>query len=163
MYKDAQSGEWKDLVDKHLENVATSDKTEETVTKPETLSREQYYGRIPENHLMPVKVLMKDPIYLNPNSFENIIKIFRTMLGKNKNRKWIIIYSDGVPFLLGEKVILWSFVCTDCGEKIFRESAWNKHVQEKHAQSKPSRGLEFENIWLMPGGGHIFMQMLKGE
>ena len=73
-----------------------------------------------------------------------------------------IMICDKLCMFSGEKVILWSFVCKECGEKLFKESVWSKHCQDHHPGSKPSRGLEFDNLWLMPGGGHIFMQMLKG-
>ena len=98
--KDSNSGKWLDLVDYSLQNSDETVKLDETV-KNDT-SRDSYYGRIPDHHMPPVKVIMKDPIYVNPNSFESISHIFRTMLEKNKCRKWIIIYSDGVPFLLGK-------------------------------------------------------------
>ena len=98
--KDINSGKWIDSVDYSLQNSDETVKLEETVKSD--ISRESYYGRVPNHHLPPVKVIMKDPIYVNPNSFESIAKIFRTMLEKNKCRKWIIIYSDGVPFLLGK-------------------------------------------------------------
>ena len=98
--KDSNSGKWLDLVDYSFQNSDETVKLDETV-KNDT-SRDSYYGRIPDHHMPPVKVIMKDPIYVNPNSFESISHIFRTMLEKNKCRKWIIIYSDGVPFLLGK-------------------------------------------------------------
>ena len=58
---------------------------------------------------------------------------------------------------------MWSFICQGCGDRVFKEDAWTKHCQDKHSGVAPARDLEFANIWLMPGGGHIFMQMLKGE
>ena len=97
--KDLNSGKWLDSVDYSLLN---SDKTVKDETVPNDISRDSYYGRVPHHHMPPVKIIMKDPIYVNPNSFESIIHIFRKMLEKNKCRKWIIIYSDGVPFLLGK-------------------------------------------------------------
>jgi hypothetical protein len=74
----------------------------------------------------------------------------------------IITYFNANKFA-GEKVIMWSFICKGCSERVFKEDAWTKHCQDKHSGLAPSRELEFDNIWLMPGGGHIFMQMLKGE
>ena len=178
--KDEASNKWKDDIDKCMSKEETGEQVEPNVSS--TASRDHYYGRVPQHHFPPVKIVMKDPIFENPNSFESIIQIFRAIQEKNKCREWIIIYSDGVPFLLGEKynflqiindnvkciipgekVILWSFVCNQCGDKIFKEAAWTKHCKLKHSNLAPSRRLEFDNLWLMPGGGHIFMQMLKGE
>ena len=98
--QDIKSGQWKDSVDYLVDKTGNGDKLEPSNSNK--VSRDEYYGRVPEHHLPPVKVLMKDPIFENPNSFESIIEIFRTIIKKNKHREWIIIYSDGVPFLLGK-------------------------------------------------------------
>ena len=72
------------------------------------LSREEYYGRIPHNHRPPIAPLIADPIFRNPNSFDSMIEIFRDILKKNVMRKWVAIVMDGVPYVLGLKVIAWS-------------------------------------------------------
>ena len=103
--KDLNSGKWLDSVDYSLQNSIDTVKPDETLSVG--ISRDTYYGRVPHHHMPPVKFVMKDPIYVNPNSFESIIHIFRKMLEKNTCRKWIIIYSDGVPFLLGKFIFCW--------------------------------------------------------
>ena len=97
VFKDEKTGIWMDKIDCKSEKGAEGD-----VNKEKTVTRDEYYGRVPEMHFPPVKVIMKDPIYQNPNSFESLIDIFRTIVAKNTKRDWIIIYSDGVPFLLGK-------------------------------------------------------------
>ena len=68
------------------------------------MSRQVYYGRIPHNHRPPISPRIADPIYRNPNSFESMIEIFREIRFKNRNRKWVAIVMDGVPYVLGLKV-----------------------------------------------------------
>ena len=97
VFKDEKTGVWKDKIDSNSERGAVGH-----LNSGKSVTRDEYYGRVPEMHFPPVKVIMKDPIYQNPNSFESLIDIFRTIVAKNKKREWIIIYSDGVPFLLGK-------------------------------------------------------------
>ena len=73
--------------------------------KKQKIKRNEYYGRIPHHHLPPVKPKLLDPIFCNPNSFESITKILREIISKNTCRKWIALYTDGVPYLLIYKVI----------------------------------------------------------
>ena len=96
--KEVSSDKWQDDIDTGMSKEDTGD----NVDAASTASRDHYYGRVPQHHLPPVKIVMKDPIFENPNSFESLIEIFRSIQEKNKCREWIIIYSDGVPFLLGE-------------------------------------------------------------
>ena len=125
------------------------------------ISRTQYYGRIPHNHRPPIAPVIADPIYRNPNSFDSMIEIFREIQKKNVMRKWFAVVMDGVPYVLGLKVIAWSFICEECGESVFRDSAKIKHIKTKHAEATkpPTFKLEFRNILLIPGGGHIFMNV----
>ena len=125
------------------------------------LSRTQYYGRIPHNHRPPIAPVIADPIYRNPNSFDSMIEIFRDIQKKNVLRKWFAVVMDGVPYVLGLKVIAWSMICEECSESVFKESAKIKHIKTKHekATKPPTFILEFGNILLIPGGGHIFMNV----
>ena len=125
------------------------------------LSREEYYGRVPHNHRPPITPLIADPIFRNPNSFESMIEIFREILKKNVMRKWVAIVMDGVPYVLGLKVIAWSMICEQCGESVFKETGKSKHTKLKHGRDpKPATfKQEFGNLLLIPVGGHIFMNV----
>ena len=125
------------------------------------ISRTEYYGRIPHNHRPPITPSIADPIYRNPNSFDSMIEIFREIQKKNELRKWFAIVMDGVPYVLGLKVIAWSMICVECGECVFKESGKSKHIKTKHEKEAkfPTFKLEFGNILLIPGGGHIFMNV----
>ena len=121
------------------------------------LSREEYYGRIPHNHRPPIAPLIADPIFRNLNSFDSMINILK----KNVMRKWVAIVMDGVPYVLGLKVIAWSMICDKCGETVFKETGKGKHTKEKHGRDPkpPTFKQEFGNLLLIPGGGHIFMNV----
>ena len=85
-----------------LTKLAENDNKTATIIK---MSRQVYYGRIPHNHRPPISPRIADPIYRNPNSFDSMIEIFREIQFKNKKRKWVAIVMDGVPYVLGLKVI----------------------------------------------------------
>ena len=125
------------------------------------MSRQEYYGRIPHSHRTPITPIIADPIYRNPNSFESMIEIFREMKKKNPLRKWFAVVMDGVPYVLGLKVIAWSMICEECGECVFKDAGRTKHIKARHekAQKAPTFKLEFGNLLLIPGGGHIFMNV----
>ena len=125
------------------------------------LSRQEYYGRIPHNHRPPISPIIADPIFKNPNSFESMIEIFRHIQKKNPTRKWVAVVMDGVPYVLGLKVIAWSMICEECGDTIFKETGMKKHIKSKHEkeQKAPTFKLEFSNLLLIPGGGHVFMNV----
>ena len=125
------------------------------------LTRQEYYGRIPHSHRPPIAPIIADPILRNPNSFESMIEIFREIQKKNPLRKWVAIVMDGVPYVLGLKVIAWNKICQECGETVFKDIGMNKHIKAKHekALKAPTFKLEFGNLLLIPGGGHIFMNV----
>ena len=147
-----------------FEEVADSAVNDVVIIKEEKVTREEIYGRVPEFHKAPLKPVIADPIFKNPCSFESLIEIFRVVVEKNKKRKWLVLISDGVPFVLGWKVILWSYICNECGASTFKEAGWKKHCKLKHPDKNESLTyhLEFPQLLLVPGGGHIMMNMLKG-
>ena len=107
-----------------FEEVADSAVNDVVIIKEEKVTREEIYGRVPEFHKAPLKPVIADPIFKNPCSFESLIEIFRVVVEKNKKRKWLVLISDGVPFVLGWKVILWSYICNECGASTFLEVGW---------------------------------------
>ena len=144
--------------------VEDSEERDVTVIKQQKVTREQVYGRVKEFHKAPIKPVIADPIFKNPNSFESLIEIFRIIVEKNIKRKWLVLISDGVPFVLGWKVILWSYICNECDCKVFKDAEWKKHCKTHHSdlQHPLTFRMEFHQLLLVPGGGHILMNMLKG-
>ena len=67
--------------------VEDSEERDVTVIKQQKVTREQVYGRVKEFHKVPIKPVIADPIFKNPNSFESLIEIFRIIVEKNIKRK----------------------------------------------------------------------------
>ena len=90
--------------------IEDSEENDVTIVNIQKVTREEVYGRVKDFHKEPIKPVIADPIFKNPNSFESLMEIFRIIIQKNTKRKWLVLISDGVPFILGWKVILWSYI-----------------------------------------------------
>ena len=110
-------------------------------------------------HLEPAVTKLLDPVLLNPNSFENLIKIFREILKRYSDREWIPLVTDGVPHVLGMKVLAESYICLKCSEPVFRD--FDKHRKKKASCTYAEKKLEFSKLKLIPGHGHIVMNKRK--
>ena len=110
-------------------------------------------------HLEPAIMQLLDPVLLNPNSFANLTQIFREILRMYADRQWIPLVTDGVPHVLGLKIVSESYICLKCEEPVFRD--FDKHRKKKASCTYAGKKLEFSKIKLIPGHGHIVMNERK--
>ena len=132
---------------------------EKCVTRPEY----ERFDRSDVTIFPEVKVLK--PIAVNPNSYENI-RLCLLNIGKQSGiqkygtgkRYFVFIYCDGVPYNMINRVISCTFRCTHCKQLLLsgKESSAHSHVGQEYTYS-----LEFDWVLVLPGGGHIEMNMLQ--
>jgi hypothetical protein len=88
---------------------------------------------------LAVKILLGEPILINPNSFENVTEVFRK-IGKeagikkyNGNlRDCLMIVCDGLPAVLGWNIIFNTFFCKKCQLSFNEVNKIKQHNTEIH-------------------------------
>ena len=108
------------------------------------------------------------PIFVNPCSIEALATVFRE-IGKQAGikqyggaREWLTIVCDGLPYVLGSRIIARLHKCSAC--KITLKSVEDCVQHQCIVGDEESREFiqEFDWILLQPGPGHVEMNMLKG-
>ncbi|XP_041477204.1 uncharacterized protein LOC121425250 [Lytechinus variegatus] len=120
-----------------------------------------------------VNVRAGDPIFVNPNSYQSLITVFKS-LGKQAGikkyaedgwREWVVVTCDGLPYTLGQRVIKETFTCAYCHAAIFLRESYMEHVQEHYptgiAEEDLAFSLEFDWLLLKIGHGHVEMNMVR--
>lgn len=129
------------------------------------------YEHIPSGHSDdPVNVELMDPVFVNPNSFDNLIMVMRH-IGKisgvkrygGKEREWLYICCDGLPYTMILRLTQEYFVCKKCKEGLLGSESWKKHVQQSHSENVDDveHILEFDWVQLRTGDGHYEMNLMK--
>ena len=139
----------------------------ETEQTNEDQLMETRYGHVTHNHPeVPPDVIVSDPAFVNPNSYESLTAVLRkigqdagiTRYGGNK-RSWMIVCCDGLPYHLCMKLIKETWICRKCSECIFGSEKMDNHLQHTCKHSSAYR--EFDWVLLKIGGGHYEMNMFK--
>ena len=103
-----------------------------------------------------------DPVFVNPNSVNNIAKILRH-IGKSlgitryggEKRMWSFVCCDGLPFGMVLKLIEEFLVCQLCQKEFIGADSFIKHTSEEHNNVEHVPSIrEFD--WVVPivGEGH---------
>lgn len=134
-----------------------------------TVLQSDEYHHLTEVHPKnPPKEIVGQPIFVNPCSYDAIATVLRK-LGNNTGvekygtgtRQWLAVESDGLPFVLGSRVVENTMQCAICKESIFGVDAANAHSKKYHPTAHVTYTKEFDWVLLQPGPGHIEMQMVK--
>ena len=132
-------------------------------------SEEKPYDHVPSGHpKIPPAVTMCDPVFVNPCSYE-AVKVVLRQIGKSADissygtgiREWLVLYMDGTPYILAQKLIRETFICQECGACIDGEDKLESHYRSMHAALPIKQCLEFDWVLLRPGAGHYEMNMIK--
>ena len=80
------------------------------------------------------------------------------------DREFVYLCCDGSPYVLCSRLILSTYICSICKESVSGVQESTNHVQ-KHVDDR-SQGeclmeLEFDWAILIPGPGHLEMNMVK--
>ncbi|XP_072050462.1 uncharacterized protein [Amphiura filiformis] len=120
----------------------------------------------------PIKIKARDPVFVNPNSYANMITVLQA-IGKDlkvqkydstSKRQWAVVICDGLPYSLCTKILKETYTCSVCNAAIFRRTAMAKHVAEAHdrmLQEQQELTLEFGWVLLRIGYGHYEMNMVR--
>jgi hypothetical protein len=158
-----------------------SQREEEVATELEEISMDtdvsgkkghERYNHITSNHPdQPPKIIIADPIFCNPNSYDSITLILRRIgqdagihrYGGDK-RHWTYVCCDGLPYNLALKVIEQTFICASCDKSIFGKEEIRKHERICTDDASEQHGRyyrEFDWVVLRTGDGHVEMNMMK--
>ena len=127
-----------------------------------------YYRTESQHPPLPPKVVIGDPCMVNPNGKENIMKVMahiKQQADVGGKRKWIIVWSDGLPFTQAVSLQESIFTCSVCQQDIdINKLSFKQHCIESHSKFDQS-GINFErmfgDILFLPGPGHIELNMAK--
>ncbi len=110
-------------------------------------------------------VVIGEPCLVNPNSRDSVktvLKHIRTMSGIPEQRKWVIVWSDGVPYVHMTDLIESIYTCSKCGTEIDTKGmSFHEHVSECYPDIEGSFKRVFDCIISKPGPGHIEINMAK--
>ncbi|XP_041453561.1 uncharacterized protein LOC121406620 [Lytechinus variegatus] len=117
-----------------------------------------------------VLVTAGDPVFVNPNSYQSLITVFKNIgkqVGIKKyveggKREWVAVSCDGLPFTLAQRVIKETYTCTCCNEAVFSREAYMHHLEKHSLVEVPGiMPLEFDWLLLRIGHGHVEMNMVR--
>ncbi len=102
---------------------------------------------------------------VNPNSRDSVktvLKHIRTMSRIPEQRKWVTVWSDGVPYVHMTDPIESIFTCSARGTEIDAKGmSFQERVSECHPDTESSFKRLFDCIIPKPGPGHIEINMAK--
>ena len=107
-------------------------------------------------------VFVLTPTMVNPNSYDAIQQVLLDVGMQSEihqycpesDRQFVLVYCDGVPYNLIWRVCNSTMRCSDCDVLLHSKKDCDKHI---HDNFNP----EFDWVIVVPGGGHIEMNMLK--
>lgn len=153
----------------------TTKKTDYTVPIKHAQFDEQYnvafqgptfdpYNTI-ESHVTgkPTETLT-DPLFINPCSYESVSVVFDHILTVS-DREWVAVGCDGLPYILGSRVIQRYHTCSKCLEKLKSEDTFLQHCTDIHNMKdgdvNTTECKSYGKLLLIPGLGHYEMKYTK--
>ncbi|XP_071166182.1 uncharacterized protein [Mytilus edulis] len=134
-----------------------TDVVNDEIISPHTKPQDRYTF-IPSRHPdeKPV-VIMGDPAFENPCSYESVEKVFnhileQTNIGSNDGRKWTMVGFDGLPYALGSRMQDSFFKCDECTREFVCREEFEEHRKEhSHCMLTPLINCrKYNNIVLIP-------------
>ena len=122
-------------------------------------------------------VQVGEPCMVNPCSHEAMDEVMSHFkkccnVGPHCERKWTILASDGVPYILASDIQDNFYICNNCNIEVDRKNItdeeFNEYIQVHCQSCKQNNGTEAEqflqrhqHILLLPGPGH--MELNEGK
>ena len=128
--------------------------------------RSGLYGDVQSNHptLLPY-VKMGEIVDLNPNSIESIKTLLRNLKeqsGVGKQRKWVRMGFDGVPYGIASSIIDNTVVCSVCKQELnISKRPFSEHAEAEHPGQEVECTKLFDDVLLVPGTGHMEINLLR--
>ena len=101
-----------------------------------------------------------DPIMVNPCSYASLETVLDNII-INCIREWVVVGCDGLPFILCFRIIENYHICQCCKESFKKKDVFIKHVNG-HPVDDISACKKYGNILLIPGMGHVEINITKG-
>ncbi|CAC5411461.1 unnamed protein product [Mytilus coruscus] len=99
----------------------------------------------------------------NPCSYTSVKHVLTRIIETTcASRQWSIAGCDGSPYILGSRLMDKSFNCKHCNTDYTNKYAFQKHVKESHDECDINESRTFGKLLLVPGLGHIEINMAKG-
>ena len=125
-----------------------------------------YLENIIEKEENDCVVVTGEPEMLNPNSYEAIAEIIRsigqklgiTRYGAGK-REWVFMECDGGIYIIAEKLISNVFLCSTCNISFYGREAYKEHSCKPPESAELVR--EFDWVVLIPGLLHLEMNAAR--
>ena len=130
---------------------------------------EPYY-RTPSSHSEIAKLHIAEPVMVNPASEEAVRTVIQHVQEHTMTdgRVWGFLHSDGGPYVIASNLQDNAMICKHCQEKFdrrdFTEEEWLELEAEhktQHAVTESPFAYEFSDVLLLPGPGHIEMNVGK--
>ena len=129
------------------------------------------YDHVNSNHLGKKELVITDPVFCNPNSFESVALVLRQIGIENgitryggSRRHWTFICCDGIPYLICKKLKEEAVICAidDCSDSFLSKKEYHIHVQNAHSDAPECKYVyEFDWFYLRIGAGHYEMNLVK--
>lgn len=125
-------------------------------------------GNFTSKQLLSPTVKVLEPAYVNPCGYEPVATVLRNIKTKCKigddesSRKWVQVVCDGIPYNLCRRIIRTFHLCSICKVSLDGFDKCAAHANSMHEGLNPTFQKEFDWVLLIPGAGHIEMNMLKG-
>lgn len=115
-----------------------------------------------EGPIETAKSIVLTPSMVNPNSYDAIRRVLLDVGNQSGikkycsdgKREFLLLYCDGVPYNLIWRVCQSTVRCSTCGELLHGKSETKKYAHNTFQK-------EFDWVVVLPGGGHVEMNMLK--
>lgn len=103
----------------------------------------------------------------NPCSYKSVKCVLKNIIETaSQTRQWSIAGCDGSPYILESRLMNKSFICSFCSDDFSNKSSFETHLTENHGvcdiKSELNKCREYGKVLLIPGLGHIEINMIKG-
>ena len=110
-------------------------------------------------------IVIGDPCMVNPSSKKSVKEVLfhlKKECDVPEKRKWIVVWSDGVPYLFMCKLLESLFICNVCGQEVDKYSEpLVEHINMNHQGMNVDFNSVFDGIIPMTGPGHFELNFSK--
>ena len=126
------------------------------------IKRNDPYDSVQANHGGKTEVKLLDPIDRNPCSYKSVGEVLK-QIHTDSGREWVVVGCDGLPYILGTRLIDNTYSCTNCEYECSSELQLNEHINENHElENVDVKACKtFGRILLVPGLGHFEINYIK--
>ena len=139
--------------------------------KKENCQEENYerFEHVEQGNNTIFELIVGEPVFDNPNSYETVAKVLRHIGHKNGmkkyggQREWTIIVCDGLPASLIWRMKNEAVICeiNKCGQTFLSKKELAFHTSKEHDNQSPQFNYEFDWFYLLQGYGHYELNLMR--